>query len=48
MRYLVDGAVFALVFLFALMVFKSAFLAFLAATIVGAAAEGVQGRADRR
>lgn len=48
MRYLVDLAVFAVVFVFALTVFDSSLLALIAATIVGGAAEVLQGGAAKR
>ena len=48
MRYLVDLAVFAVVFVFALTVFESSVLALFAAVIVAGAAEVLQGGAAKR
>jgi hypothetical protein len=48
MRYLVDLAVFALVFVVALAVFHNSTIALLAAVIVAGAAEVLQGSAAKR
>lgn len=48
MRYLVDVAVFAVVYLLAQAVFDNALYALLAATIVAGAAEVLQGQAAKR
>jgi hypothetical protein len=47
MRYLVDLAVFAIVFFLALTVFENSVLALLAAVIVASAAEVLQGGAAK-
>lgn len=48
MRYLVDMAVFVIIFLLALTVFENTSFALIAATIVAGAAEALQGGAARR
>lgn len=48
MRYVLDFAVFAFVFVFALMVFESPLLALIAGIIVGGAWEVLQGGAAKR
>lgn len=48
MRYLVDVAVFAVVFLLAQSVFENSLYALIAATIVASAAEVLQGGAAKR
>lgn len=48
MRYLVEAAIFAVIFILARMVFESSFIAFLAGGVVAGAAETMRGVPRKR